>query len=117
MNSKCSTILVSFWSLQKDEYLSMPHPEERRYSFADTRRNSTANCWQILYFVGIECEASPPGPDPGHQSPARPASCSALTASSVVPCLRSIPKFIAFDFCIIIVWLFASSTIYSSSII
>ena len=26
MDPKCSTILVSLWSLQKDEELSMPHP-------------------------------------------------------------------------------------------
>ena len=28
MDPKCSTILVSFWSLQEDEHLSIPHPEE-----------------------------------------------------------------------------------------
>ena len=43
------------------------------------------------------------------------ASCSqSLTASSVVPCPRSLPKLIAFDFAII-VWILVLSTIYSSS--
>ena len=29
MDPKCPTILLSFWSLQKDEHLSMPHPDEQ----------------------------------------------------------------------------------------
>ena len=32
MDPKCSTILVSFGSLQKDGHFLMPYPEERRYS-------------------------------------------------------------------------------------
>ena len=32
IDPKCLTILVSFWNLQKDERLSMPHPQERRFS-------------------------------------------------------------------------------------
>ena len=46
MDPKGSTFLALFWSLQKDEHLSMPHPEERRRSrtHVQTLRRIAGRC-------------------------------------------------------------------------
>ena len=65
--------------------------------------------------------AFPPGPDPGHKSPARPISFSHsfTLVSSVLPCLRSLPKWISFVFqkpLYVFLYCLQQYAMYSSSI-
>ena len=91
MDPKRSTLLVSFWSLQKNEHLSMPQPKERRCSRTQLIPNST-NSWQICYFVLIEREARL-HPDLIPVTRHRPTQPPSLNlASSVLPYLPFLPK-------------------------
>ena len=65
-------ILVSFWNLQKYAHLSMPLPEERRCSRTRVQtQQRLPGRWDTSFSL-----IAKRGPDPGNKSPAYTASCS-----------------------------------------
>ena len=84
IDRKCSTILLLFWSLQKDEHLSMPRPEECRSSRTHVQPLQRIAGRHIWYFVLIEREALP-RPDLIPATSRRPALLPTLTLSPLRP--------------------------------
>ena len=95
MDTKCSAILISFWSLLKTNMSRcLTQNIAGVHGHASKLKELLAD---MILRPHLARSTFPPGPDPGHKSPARPAPCShTLNASPVVPCL-SLPKLIAFD--------------------
>ena len=95
IDPKCSTTLLSFWSLQKHERLSILTQKSagvHRHAF-----NLKELLADMMLRPHSPRSASPPGPGPSHKSPASPSCSHTLTASTVVQCM-SFPKLIAFVF-------------------